>query len=231
MELGEFRREGHWPVPLHQNFEVKKNPDPICPGPGLHHCFVLGEKEAIETQFEYVKILPLNGYNEEMEEFTVDFSFRQSTLSNRDDGLVSYAIPDQYNEFVISLEGGLISGKQIRERGLLSTKPNVFDRVTIVKSKGELEFYFNRRLIETKSLSKTVGMNTTGVWVLGQEQDRLGGGFSIDQQFHGHICDFQIWDKAFDESKVTKLFSDISSVKKGNIFDNPPSYEWQYKKE
>lgn len=44
-----------------------------------------------------------------------------------------------------------------------------------------------------------------GKWVLGQEQDSVGGSFSEAESFIGRIYRFDVWDSILDQSNITQL--------------------------
>ena len=58
---------------------------------------------------------------------------------------------------------------------------------------------------------------------------RVGEVLDEKQQFFEKICDFQMWDKGLDEGEIEKLFSNKNQLEAGNIFDSPPTYEFEKK--
>merc|ERR1711990_1083846 len=63
-----------------------------------------------------------------------------------------------------------------------------------------------------------------GIFILGQEQDRLEGGFVKQQRFIGEVCNFQMWDSVVD---TAKLYAE--KLKPGNVFDSPITYRYELK--
>ena len=190
-------------------------------GPGLHQCFTIDEAE----DCSYLRIHPLN---DEIRDFTVDTFIRLSKL-NTETGIVSYASGRSDNDLTVTLRAAFVFGKRLFFVSSLTTKTHVFERLTIVKKQGEFKFYLNEQLYKT-FLAEDKPLLQNGYWVLGQEQDSVGGGFAAYHQFHGMICDFQMWNRALDDSTIERLFSDVSSVEAGNVFDNPPTYQFEKKR-
>lgn len=49
-----------------------------------------------------------------------------------------------------------------------------------------------------------------GTLVLGQEQDRNGGGFSIAESFVGQLTQVNVWSRVISPAEATKLLTDCS---------------------
>ena len=52
-----------------------------------------------------------------------------------------------------------------------------------------------------------------GAFILGQEQDRVGGGYALNQVFSGEISDFEMWDHVLND----KMIEDFARCKKPQI--------------
>jgi len=63
-----------------------------------------------------------------------------------------------------------------------------------------------------------------GFFLLGQDQDSVGGGFQSHQRFIGTISQFQMWDRMLSEEEVRNLYNGSSNII-GNIFDDPATYK------
>ena len=50
-----------------------------------------------------------------------------------------------------------------------------------------------------------------GVWIIGQEQDEVGGGFDAVQAFGGELTELNVWDRVLSTAEITKLASSCSS--------------------
>ena len=49
-----------------------------------------------------------------------------------------------------------------------------------------------------------------GVWVIGQEQDNVGGGFQAKQAFGGELTELNVWDRVLSTAEITNLASSCS---------------------
>ena len=194
-------------------------------GNGLHYCFNFEDKD----QIFYVRIHPLKQTN--ITDFTIDFSY-ELTKSTKGPGFLSFSTSNDANELVLTMKNGLRANKNFYNlyEDWPSTNVNDFERITVVKRANIVSLYVSGQLKLSKSLTTDTEFDTNGFWVLGQEQDQKeGGGFDKTQQFFGKICDFQMWDKGLDEGEIEKLFSNKNQVEAGNIFDSPPTYEFEKK--
>ena len=149
-------------------------------------------------------------------------------------GILSFANSERDNFLTITLKllwfaGSRIFAANVRLGDTFWTREtDVLHRVTVVRRGDVFEMFFNGRSLGTNLKSGT--LSTNGVWVLGQEQDSLGGGFSLGHTFLGLICDFQLWSRGFDENELSRLWFDSSAVDKGDVFDNAPSYDFERKR-
>ena len=66
-------------------------------------------------------------------------------------------------------------------------------------------------------------------WVLGQEQDKLLGGFDKNQRFIGDICEFRMWNKGLTKINAKKFFQNINSMGKPTLFNYPASFKYTLK--
>ena len=56
-----------------------------------------------------------------------------------------------------------------------------------------------------------------GIWIIGQDQDRIGGGFQLRDAFHGSLTDVNVWNRVLDASEITTLANcECSTGMKGN---------------
>ena len=55
-----------------------------------------------------------------------------------------------------------------------------------------------------------------GIWIIGQEQDRYGGGFQINDAFRGYLTDVNIWDRVLKTNEILTLANQCGSGMKGN---------------
>ena len=56
-----------------------------------------------------------------------------------------------------------------------------------------------------------------GIWIIGQDQDSLGGGFYSYDAFHGSLTDVNVWNRVLDASEISTFAnSECGSWMKGN---------------
>ena len=56
-----------------------------------------------------------------------------------------------------------------------------------------------------------------GSLVLGQEQDRVGGGFNADQSFVGELTGVNIWDRVIHHQEIARM-SKSCLTGEGNVY-------------
>ena len=75
-----------------------------------------------------------------------------------------------------------------------------------------LKVYVNGSLKYTSKVDDIPGhFPGSGVWVIGQEQDEVGGGFDAPQAFNGELTEVNVWDRVLSTAEITKLASSCSS--------------------
>ncbi|XP_047739475.1 uncharacterized protein LOC125178831, partial [Hyalella azteca] len=60
-------------------------------------------------------------------------------------------------------------------------------------------------------------MPLNGTFIMGQEQDLLGGGFNAQESFRGKIALLNIWNYTIDQQKIMEM-SECRSIGNGNMF-------------
>ncbi|KAA0185655.1 hypothetical protein HAZT_HAZT010833 [Hyalella azteca] len=60
-------------------------------------------------------------------------------------------------------------------------------------------------------------MPLNGIFIVGQEQDLLGGGFNADESFHGKMALLNIWNYSIDPKQM-KDMRECRSIGNGNVF-------------
>ena len=101
-----------------------------------------------------------------------------------------------------------------------------YHRVTISVKDANSLVYLDRKLISEKKLKKQV-FDGNGIWMLGQEQDAFGGGFSQEQRVIGSICNFRMWNSGLNKTGVTEFFKNPKLITVQPVFDNPPTYRFE----
>lgn len=56
-----------------------------------------------------------------------------------------------------------------------------------------------------------------GTWVLGQDQDSVGGSFEISQVMQGEMTEANVWNKVLSEKVIERFSSRCQSNLKGNV--------------
>lgn len=85
---------------------------------------------------------------------------------------------------------------------------------------GHYSFYKDGKKVGNGSFSDTIGkpIPAKGTWVLGQDQDSLGGGFQAHQSAMGELTGVNVWDKVFPAKEILKMSkSCISGGNAGNV--------------
>ena len=54
--------------------------------------------------------------------------------------------------------------------------------------------------------------------MLGQDQDSIGGGFSVKETLHGRLASVNMWDKVLSKSDITAQYTNFS-VPHGSVFN------------
>ena len=54
-------------------------------------------------------------------------------------------------------------------------------------------------------MAKGEKIQSGGAWVLGQDQDKVGGDFHEDQAFEGELAEVHIFDKVLSMEKILKM--------------------------
>ena len=66
----------------------------------------------------------------------------------------------------------------------------------------------------TRNFKLTAG----GFLVLGQDQDSIGGGFSVKETLHGRLASVNMWDKVLSKNDITAQYTNCS-VPHGSVFN------------
>lgn len=53
----------------------------------------------------------------------------------------------------------------------------------------------------------TTPLQTGGAFIIGQEQDSMGGGFQRDQSFCGELSHLNIWGRVLDPEHINKVIN------------------------
>ncbi|MEW8048125.1 MAG: DUF4347 domain-containing protein, partial [Candidatus Thiodiazotropha sp.] len=141
---------------------------------------------------------------------TYEISFASNTDGLDETTLVSYAVPGEDNEFELYIEtgflwvyiGGATTGDTISNDGLFDGERHQLS-VSWENTTGELKVYVDGVLQHTEtSFRDGVTLEGGGTFLLGQEQDSVGGGFQAYQRFEGDIYDVRIYDDVRTDQEI-----------------------------
>ncbi|XP_028401168.1 sushi, von Willebrand factor type A, EGF and pentraxin domain-containing protein 1-like [Dendronephthya gigantea] len=88
--------------------------------------------------------------------------------------------------------------------------------ITWQSSDGQLVIYLDGiHNYSTTTLNGSI-IRGGGKWVIGQDQDKLGGGFEAGGSFAGELVGIHIWDKILSYAEIEKISSSCRETAKGN---------------
>ncbi len=138
-------------------------------------------------------------------EITTDFWIK---TSDNGDGIFSYASASSDNDWLIFGSGNVAIYRGGTVFSGISINDNKWHFVAVSwkGSNGETRLYKDGILAYSGILSQGTSITGGGSFVIGQEQDTVGGGFDQSQAFNGMIDEARIWNKflAPDETVVIK---------------------------
>ena len=102
-------------------------------------------------------------------------------------------------------------------------RTNVKYRFSISVKKTSMLIYWDGALYKKRTVLQT-SLQSGGIWILGQEQDAMGGNFALNQRVIGKICNFRMWNIGMDE---TDVFVAPNATKSQIVFDSPPTYKFE----
>ena len=159
--------------------------------------------------------------------FTIDFTVWQSKLTPKPH-FVSYAVSGIGDNALLIGYSSYFGGQRLKSE-YRNPRLSTPIRITATLKDTTLLIFENQRLLHREVIPESVNKKTPagGVWILAQDQDSIGGGFSANQRLIGKICDLRMWDTGFDEFEAIKFFNDPNSIKGKPMFDSPPSYKFE----
>lgn len=87
--------------------------------------------------------------------------------------------------------------------------------VVLIRKGPVTRFYLDGVLVDEKKITdETIAVARNGL-ILGQEQDRVGGGFALNQNLSGKVDDLYVYNRALSQDEIKKLYEsqDASPVK------------------
>ncbi|XP_078661576.1 polycystin-1-like protein 2 [Branchiostoma floridae x Branchiostoma belcheri] len=165
---------------------------------------------------DYARMEPT--LSEDLTSFTLCVHMRSNMDSSDVLSLVSYAVSQHNNELFFRVGGGF---KLSLQSNIQMTDPPVLDGewhticTTWRSSDGAWQLYADGVLTDSGSGFRVGGrVRTGGTWILGQDQDVVGGGFDADQSFIGELSEVNLWDRVLSPAEIA---ADCSYH--GNVID------------
>jgi hypothetical protein len=83
--------------------------------------------------------------------------------------------------------------------------------------KGKTKIYKDGNLSKTM-VNVQIGKKIKGggIWVIGQDQDSLGGSFQAVDSFKGILTEVSIWDRVLDFDEIKRFAIDCDLLMQGN---------------
>ncbi|XP_072125619.1 pentraxin-4 [Mobula birostris] len=139
-----------------------------------------------------------------------------STNSNYLGTILSYATEDNDNKLVLhgrntskqSTIHFVIGDPAFRELPVIPLLDGRWHHVCIIWSsfEGRYWYYIDRRLIAAGSkFQKGYEIPAGGILIIGQEQDKMGGGFDNTESFVGNLAGFTIWNRALSPGEISGI--------------------------
>jgi len=157
-----------------------------------------------------------NGSFQNLDDFSLSMWFRVEDLSSSFSTLFSGSGGGNHNAMILILNAtgtqvtGYINGAATSTFNLGAADPDdgLWHHLVWVRNSvsGEANLYIDGVSVDTDTtVTTTVSLDAGGV-IIGQEQDRFGGGFDANQCFQGWIDEIRIYNRVLDASDVTTLY-------------------------
>jgi hypothetical protein len=89
--------------------------------------------------------------------------------------------------------------------------------VTWKSSGGQFKAYKDGVLVKTiDNIKSGEKFNAGGIWVIGQDQDSLGGGFQKADSYKGILTEVNIWNKILGSDEIKRFANDCGLPMQGN---------------
>ncbi|HEX5095302.1 MAG TPA: LamG-like jellyroll fold domain-containing protein, partial [Acidimicrobiia bacterium] len=135
---------------------------------------------------------------------TVDLWIKTNDTT-KEAGIASYASTASVDEFQLRDQRNLkvyIRGTSVTTGVVLNDGNWHHLAVTWTSAGGALAVYKDGALAFTGTLRAGYAMTTGGAWILGQEQDALGGGFETSQAYLGTLDEVAVYPSALPAARV-----------------------------
>ncbi|XP_078612213.1 uncharacterized protein LOC144882380 isoform X2 [Branchiostoma floridae x Branchiostoma japonicum] len=160
--------------------------------------------------------------SEDLTSFTLCVHMRSDMSSSNQISLVSYAVEEHHNELLLFVNGGF---KLYIQSHTHMADPPVWDNewhtlcTTWRSSDGAWQLYADGVLAASGSGFNVGGrVRRGGTWILGQDQDVVGGGFKAEQAFIGELSEVNLWDRVLSPAEIGADWSAFCNYH-GNVID------------
>ncbi|XP_043573885.1 C-reactive protein-like [Chiloscyllium plagiosum] len=173
----------------------------------------------VQTKDSYVQLKPERC--PDLSAFTL--CLRAASAESRNYGLFSYASSQHDNELMLFKASDTRLDLYLQDIVIPFCLPAMDTLmrhicVTWESGQGEVTFWVNGQRSVRKVGRKGSIVKGRGTYILGQEQDKVGGGFDIDQSFVGEVSDVNLWDHVLTPSEI-KAVSEGCYNPGGSIID------------
>ncbi|KXJ15390.1 Neuronal pentraxin-2 [Exaiptasia diaphana] len=142
--------------------------------------------------------------------------------SKTDSVLISYAVPGNDNEIIlINLPTKTLHvyiGGASWDSGIRVTDGHWHHIcATWDNSAGQAVLYIDGVRRAQGSLEKGNVTKSGGSLIIGQEQDKVGGGFDISQSFVGELTEINIWNRVLGPKEISAMSKNREIAASGNV--------------
>ncbi|XP_048414323.1 C-reactive protein-like [Stegostoma tigrinum] len=172
-----------------------------------------------KTMNSYVQLNPMSCPNL----FAFTLCLRAASEDSHSYGLFSYATSQNANELLLWKWSDTRLDLYLRDTVIPFSLPamNALMRhicVSWESEHGEVTFWVNGQRSARKVGRRGKMVRGGGTFILGQEQDSVGGGFDIKQSFAGEITDVNLWDHVLTATEIKAVSESCNSLG-GSIID------------
>ncbi|XP_078703010.1 von Willebrand factor D and EGF domain-containing protein-like isoform X1 [Branchiostoma floridae x Branchiostoma belcheri] len=166
-------------------------------------------------------------FSQDLSSYTLCMHMRSNMSSFDDFGLVSYAIVHQHNELLLFHSAS--DGFKLHTKGVTPAPRSVLLPVwdgewhavcCTWRSSGGAWQVFTDGVLSASGSGLAVGnrVRSGGTWILGQDQDTVGGSFEVSQAFIGELSQVNLWDFVLSPTEIGTDWSMFCSHH-GNVID------------
>ncbi|KAL9983773.1 hypothetical protein ACROYT_G005997 [Oculina patagonica] len=186
-----------------------------CEPLGTDHAFHFPDKGVSDA-------VKLSNMHSSLTQFTVCFWMMSKTSQGTP---VSYAVSGQSNELIIEYYRNfqLTIGGTITSKTPVTAYDGEWHHICVSweSSSGSCKFYKDGDLKQRRTnFKRGYTIKQGGTWVLGQEQDAVGGGFETSQSFQGMLSNVNIWNKVLTDAKIKEMSGSclLDEIDDGNVY-------------